>query len=357
MFIAGLTGAANFVYPGDESLAATTAPPLQFLPSPYNIRTSTTLYDAEKTYPLPFVTYLTRLLLTYDPLCRTWYTERAKGIRLNANEDEVFNMRLDDFGKFSASVDLGLRDYLGVNGPGRLFESLEERFAQGKYGLEARRQIVLLFSLMKTGQPSVLIERNLDVLENATVKEIRLTEPGTAAYVKSNLTPSGRILRIDVISSGSGYTSKPVITVESPRNGSVCVAQGFIKDGGLQRVEVVEEGGASGTPAVCVAVPELIVTSLQIIDPGYGYPSNKTLTLKIDPPPITSRINLNKLPDNRKTQSLINKLGNNATGCIGESFERCFLLLMGANDSKYTGYTLDLLHSGRSVPLGPLREA
>lgn len=49
-------------------------------------------------------------------------------------------MRLDDFGKFSASVDLGLRDYLGVNGPGRLFESLEERFAQGKYGLEGETQ-------------------------------------------------------------------------------------------------------------------------------------------------------------------------------------------------------------------------
>lgn len=48
----------------------------------------------------------------------------------------------------------------------------------------ARRQIVLLFSLMKTGQPSVLIERNLDVLENATVKEIRLTEPGTGENLR-----------------------------------------------------------------------------------------------------------------------------------------------------------------------------
>jgi len=114
---------------------------------------------------------------------------------------------------------------------------------------------------------------------------------------------------------------------------------------------------ASGTPAVCAAVPELIVTSLQIIDPGYGYPSNKTLTLKIDPPPITSRINLNKLPDNRKTQSLINKLGNNATGCIGrgcyDTLPTAIAITSGSTEevrgSKIEGTIPDMVGSGSAA--------
>ncbi|GMH96304.1 hypothetical protein TrVE_jg3717 [Triparma verrucosa] len=357
----GFTAAASVIYP-DETTAASVPPPassplsLKWQDSPYNLRTHTTLYDAESTYPLPFITYLTRLLLTYDPLCRNWYVERARSIPLGADEEEVYQSRLEDFGRFSGSVDLGLRDYLGSQGTERLFVSLIERFASGKYGDEARRQICLLFSLIKSSQqPTLQITQNLALLENATLETVTLLSPGTGyapgygpplvtvsppdsplgspAYVKSNLSKSGRILRIDVSSPGSGYASKPSIYVSAPKNGTKATAQAYVKDGGLQRVEVVFGGegygeeevkvrvslpeNAGGTPATCVAVPELEVSSLEIINPGWGYSSNRTLELKIDPPPITSRVNLNALPT-KKTQSLINKLGSNSTsGCVG----------------------------------------
>ena len=155
--------------------------PYSYLPSPINVRIGTTLFDYETIYPKQFITYLSRFLLSFDPTCQRWWFNQASYIPRTATTDEVNLMRLQQFGEFAASVEIGLRPYTTTiaeqSGPNRLMDSLLTRFCppvgtaptstvsiagnaiatptqkkREREKREARRQICLLFGLMKKDQ-------------------------------------------------------------------------------------------------------------------------------------------------------------------------------------------------------------
>ncbi|KAK1744382.1 hypothetical protein QTG54_004915 [Skeletonema marinoi] len=87
-----------------------------FQQSPINKRFGITLSEPERIYNLSFITYLSRFLLVFDKECQQWWYTQAQAIPPNSSKEEVDRIRFEQFGKFSASVEVGLMDYEGRDG-------------------------------------------------------------------------------------------------------------------------------------------------------------------------------------------------------------------------------------------------
>lgn len=138
---AALLGASGFLANSQAASAASNASDeatssqgrgygkLNWESTPVNKRTGITVFDAEKFgYNVQFVTYLSRFLLSFDLDCQKWWYSRAADIPRRASAEEVQQIRLKQFGAFSASVEVGLQEYKGKDGPARLMNSLLIRY-------------------------------------------------------------------------------------------------------------------------------------------------------------------------------------------------------------------------------------
>ena len=168
-------------------------PDLKWSASPLNVRSKTSLFDTEITYSVRFITYLSRFLLSFDPECQRWWYAQAAAIPTFSSADEVSELRLRQFGSFSASVEVGLREYNNREGPERLMNDLLRRYCDDdsldrisdksekvqREIKEARRQIALLFGLMQTYQPTDKITEVLAAIDNATVSDVEIYDGGS----------------------------------------------------------------------------------------------------------------------------------------------------------------------------------
>lgn len=361
-----------------ESFASSSATisSLQYEASPVNKRYGVSLYDAEKSgFNVKFITYLSRFLLVFDRDCQRWWYQRAGDIPATATIEEVNEKRLKQFASFSASVEVGLLDYRDPKGPKRLLKSLLERYCPNEETLrkmreesgdpplnpaaearqqreikESRRQIALLFGLMDQYQPVEEITTLLAAIDNATVASVVVTDPGSGyapgygsplvtfpppeagedfptATGRAVLRPSGRLLRIDLVDRGQGYTSPPKVSISPPSgtnatNASPARARAFIfregpNKGKIERIQLddpgrgyadgeevaidiepppisAEKGGGRWSiAATAKAIPELEVGAIEITSGGAGYADEKPITVNVEPPPATARVNMN----------------------------------------------------------------
>lgn len=234
-------------------------------------------------YPLKFVTYLTRFLISFDPACQKWWYLQASEIPRTASKEEVGMIRTRQFASFAASVEVGLREYRDSIGPQRLMGYMLARYCPGKMEdvvleqvdgkanvrvrdgatkdvkerevREARRQIVLLFSLLPLYQPTSLITQTLASIENATLSTVTIMKPGQGyapgygppevtfsdpeapdgvrAEGRAKLGESGRVLRVDIDERGLGYKKAPNVEVLPPAsgNGTTAKAQAIVFEG------------------------------------------------------------------------------------------------------------------------------
>lgn len=295
---------------------------LQWETSPINKRSGVTVFDAERAgYNVKFVTYLTRFLLAFDANCQKWWYLRASDLPRRASAEDVNALRLQQFGAFSASVEVGLQEYRGPNGPRGLMNSLLKRYcpdpevlatereAQGLAPLsdsaagkelreikEARRQIALLFGLMDANQPVDEISKLLAAIDNGSVGYVEIVEPGTGyapgygaplvefpppeagddyerATGRAILAPNGKILRIDLVNRGFGYGKAPTITLSPPMdlknantpNATACAAtaKAFLFPKGINKGRIER---------------------IQLVDPGVGYTKDDIVRIKVSPP-------------------------------------------------------------------------
>ena len=106
---------------------------------------------------------------------------------------------------------------------------------------EAKRQIALLFSLLKDAQPVQEITALLAAISNGSINSVKMAsdvvlggyglgdEPPTiefpapeagdnydAATGRAILEPTGTLLRIDIYDRGSGYKTAPPVTITPP---------------------------------------------------------------------------------------------------------------------------------------------
>jgi solute carrier family 25 phosphate transporter 3 len=323
-----------------SSDAATVRSRLQWEPTPVNKRTGVTVFDAERSgYNVRFVTYLSRFLLVFDPDCRQWWYQRAGDLPRTGNAQTIQQVRLEQFGAFSASVEVGLQEYRGPDGPRKLLQALVNRYCrsdassssgstsgsspnadassgtasssssssddvqrqqrQQREIKEARRQIALLFSLMDQNQPVEDITRLLAAIDNGSVSSVKILDRGSGyapgygppavtfpppgagtdgyetATGRAILTPNGRILRIDLVNRGAGYKQPPIVTVSSPA--------------AIRFGDVTTEGGG-----VCTATAQAFlfksgvnkgrIERIQLVDSGGGYTSNEIIRVRISPP-------------------------------------------------------------------------
>ena len=272
--------------------------------TPVNKRTGVTVFDAEKAgYNVRFVTYLSRFLLVFDADCQKWWYSRAADIPRRATAQEVDEIRLKQFGAFSASVEVGLQEYRGPDGPAKLMRSLlirycptidlvqEKRARRGLPSLtedqeskerreikEARRQIALLFGLMETNQPVEEINKLLAAIDNGSIASIKIENGGSGyapgygpplvtfpppkagkdyktATGRATLEANGKILRLDLVNRGFGYQKPPSVTISAPGadrgveipGGRTATAKAIIftrgvNKGRLDRIQIEDEG-------------------------------------------------------------------------------------------------------------------
>ncbi len=193
---------ANFAFPQTSH-----ANEITWSQSPVNKRNGVTLNQAENTYNLKFITYLSRFLLSFDKECQQWWNARSKlatssfSSLLEEDQKQRDAVLAKQFGSFAASVEIGLQEYEGKDGALTLMKLLLDR-----YGLvsvdeslwtpppssqqqevekfkdnikEARRQIALLFSLLDVPyQPVEEITKLLASIDNASIKSVSIVKHG-----------------------------------------------------------------------------------------------------------------------------------------------------------------------------------
>jgi hypothetical protein len=340
--------------------------------SPINKRSGITLSEPERIYPINFITYLSRFLLVFDPECQAWWYRQASAIPAKSSKDDVDRLRLEQFGQFAASVEVGLVDFEGDRGPGILLQELVKRYAditlddapindtrdpfasfarssgnstqptqqqqqKIRKKKEALRQIALMFSLLKEYQPVDLITQLLAADDEAKIENVIVTDGG-AGYLPPDIhsppkllfpdpptlgtvfmgsvaqgrvvmKESGRVLRVDVINGGSGYTKPPTVEIgKTNSSGSeflratakAILGKGKLK-GCIERIDIVTPGlgyssmndvvtisppdSPEGEVATAKAILEYQVAGVDIIDPGKGYATERPISVLIDPPP------------------------------------------------------------------------
>jgi len=290
--------------------------------SPINKRSGITVFKAEETYNVRFVTYLSRFLLSFDEECQRWWYKRAGEIPITASAQQVDMTRFKQFGSFAASVEVGLQVYEGADGPRRLMESLLDRYGKDideiksireQNGLppykvfeeerergeikEARRQIALMFGLLQTYQPVDNITKLLAAIDNASVQKISILKRGggyapgygapavtfpppeagegyEVATGRASLRHSSQILRIDIQKRGFGYSKAPTVTISEP------IAVGF--------------GSPFATAATAKSyifrggVNKGRIERIELLTPGQGYQVDEPIKVRFSPPDLPS---------------------------------------------------------------------
>lgn len=281
--------------------------------TPVNKRTGVTVYDAEAAgYNLRFVTYLSRFLLNFDADCQRWWYSRAADLPRLASADEITQRRLAQFAAFAASVEVGLQDYAGKDGPTQLLQSLRQRYTeqapnqqltgaalekrQGEIQ-EAQRQIALLFGLMEQNQPTAALSQLLAAIDNGSVGKIEIVDPGSGyapgygspavvfpapdagdddyerATGRAILEPNGRLLRIDVVNRGTGYKSPPEVTIAPPA---------AIRFRDSDDDNTVEAEQAQAKAFIFRSGPNKgRIERIQLTNPGAGYNPNEIIKVRI----------------------------------------------------------------------------
>ncbi len=351
-FASTLIGAGTWLGYGsaEEAFAQTNDPSknnVDFLweKSPINPkRTKFKVTDAEKRYNVNFVAYLSRFLLSFDPAAQQWWMDRAKEIPKSYSKDEIFDIREEHFARFSASVEVGLQedDFVGKDGPKRLLESLLNKFGApsitagdesdrfSRETKEARRQLALLFGLLEESQPTKEITKLLASIDNGTIENIMLSEdarsagllrgfsPGDAPIVgfpqpqagpdydqaigTAAFKPTGKLLRIEVIDGGTGYTKAPDISKLLPDavvGSEPALAEAKVVNGVLKSIKLTNSGSGynldsteevklkpasrDGNSAIIRIIPEMEITSIDMTVAGSGYAVEKPIKVTLVP--------------------------------------------------------------------------
>ena len=292
-----------------------------FQQSPINKRFGITLSEPERIYNLSFITYLSRFLLVFDKECQQWWYTQAQAIPPNSSKEEVDRIRFEQFGKFSASVEVGLMDYEGRDGGDgvkSLLNALVKRYGPSsltsirrdengyiddssiqlpevRKAKEALRQIALLFSLLKEYQPVDSITQILAADDDAKIDAICMLDPGTGylppsygvpnvslsepptlgaklfpgslAKGEARLVETGRILKLDLVDGGSGYVETPEVQISAPPG-----------DGTNKKVQ------ATAKAVLGKGKNKGVIEKIEIVNPGLGYNAIDEVTVTITPP-------------------------------------------------------------------------
>ena len=340
-----------------SAFSSSSAISLPWVKDPINPkRTSLKVKDAESVgYNVEFVTYLTRFLLNFDPLAQQWWIDGASAIPKRSSPSEIFAIRQDQFSKFAASVELGLlEEFPGPQGPSRLLQSLLERFSFApsvgtdaspsmatvttdakqqrliRETKESRRQLALLFGLLSDYQPTAEITRLLASVDNGSISFVELLEDPTPrrgfepgdenvpmlelaapqagegyvqAVAKPIMTPTGRLLRIDVVDCDVDshdnivFRNAPRVIISPPsQGGKPAQARALIEKGSLKGIELTDAGegytmndhisvrvetqnGTVTTSVECHAVFEMEISAVEVADAGNGYAVEKPVRI------------------------------------------------------------------------------
>ena len=280
-------------------------------------------------YPQRFITYLARFLLNYDEGSAEWWAAQGAALPLSVDRTTLKELRSQQFGKFSESVQVGLRQFgqkKNDKGPRTLYSLLRARYGESR---QSKLQLAILFSLLPPpSQPSGLVRQALGEFDNTSITAVTVisggadyTAPptvaisppdaqlyGAPAVARALMRPTGAVARLRLSGGGSQYAQAPTVTIAPPAvsggrsaraearvvNGSV--VELTITDGGAGytardavsvRIEPPRDraGGAlyGATAATASAVLEQEVGSIEVVDGGYGYAVDQGINVQFIP--------------------------------------------------------------------------
>ena len=178
-------------------------------------------------YPPRFVTYLARFLLNFDEGSSKWWASQGAALPLGIDRASLKELRSQQFGQFSQSVLVGLRQFgqkKNDKGPRTLYSFLRARYGESR---QSKLQLAILFSLLPPpSQPSGLVRQALGEFDNTTITEITVinggrgyTRPpqivislpdaqvyGAAATAQAIMRPTGALAELRLTGGGSSYT-------------------------------------------------------------------------------------------------------------------------------------------------------
>ena len=232
-------------------------------------------------YPPQFVTYLARILLNYDEGSAQWWAAQGAALPVYVDRATLTLLRSRQFGKFSESVKVGLRQFgqkKNDKGPRTLYSLLRARYGESR---QAKLQLAILFSLLPPpSQPSGLVRQALGEFDNTT------------------------ITALNMIDGGRGYTEPPTVRISSPDAqiyGAPAVARALMRPAGaIAQLRLLAPGGFyAQAPAVSITPPMAPggrcarakarvangkVVELTITDGGAGYSARDAVSVNIDSP-------------------------------------------------------------------------
>ena len=190
-------------------------------------------------YPTRFVTYLARFLLNYDEGSAEWWRTQGAALPLGVDRATLKELRSQQFGKFSESVQVGLRQFgqkKNDKGPRILYSLLRARYGDSR---QAKMQLAILFSLLPPpSQPSGLVRQALGEFDNTSIVDLT------------------------VINGGRGYTVPPKVTIAPPDAqvyGVPAVARALMRPTGSIALLRIRSGGAhANAPAVSITPPSWV---------------------------------------------------------------------------------------------------
>jgi solute carrier family 25 phosphate transporter 3 len=305
--------------------------------NPVNKRSGVTVFDAEKSgYNLAFVTYLSRFLLNFDADCQRWWF--SPRIPRAAKAEEIEKIRVDQFASFSASVEVGLQEFQGQDGPRRLFEELVRRYgapsvdegeiddptakSRSRLRKSARRHIALLFGLLEKNQPTTEVTKLLAAVDSGCISSVQLVDGNFSGFELGKepvvvfpppqagdgyktatgiaiLKSTGKLLRLELVDPGSGYSTPPEVTISPPQNGGTAAkAKAKIKKGNVESVELIDAGSGymnqesieiqvsrpdlnESQILVLAPILDMAVDRIEITEEGSGYAAEKPVKVYI----------------------------------------------------------------------------
>lgn len=280
-------------------------------------------------YPQRFVTYLARFLLNYDEGSAEWWAAQGTALPIGVNRATLKELRTMQFGRFSESVKVGLRQFgqkKNDRGPRMLYSLLRARYGDSR---QAKLQLAILFSLLPPpSQPSGLVRQALGEFDNTSITAMAViragrnytTPPrvviappdaqayGAPALARAHMQPTGSIAQLRLSGGGGGYAAPPTVSISPPaaRGGRAARAEARVVNGSVIELRLTDRGaGYSATDAVVVsidaprdaaggsapraaaaaarAVLEQEVASIEIVDGGYGYAVDQEIGVQIIP--------------------------------------------------------------------------
>jgi len=284
----------------------------------------------EEFFNLRFVTYFTRFLLNFDQDSRKYWDDAAASIPFSYTVEQVREARLKQYGQFAASVEFGMKPFNSREGIDRLLQILKEKFTSpsakrqiailfsfltSRQPIEDIEQLIAEADNATVSSVSIVKQGSGYLRPPKVVISPPIASSGTPATAQAKMRALGPIGAINITDGGSGYESPPEVVISGPSSSGdeggarQAIAKARIDQGRVVAIDIIDHGdgysyerplavklvgglrpsvngndGVEIREASAKAVLELGVDKIMVVNGGFGYGNRQVVKVYVAPP-------------------------------------------------------------------------